>query len=627
MTCGPIKREQGLGKGNFYNAAAETIGIFAHKGDAAAEMIMTRPLQGSTGGPETFETVKAWIAECKAGHEKCQLGYMPGEVARAGEANLEAIRLKGIYRDEDVPLPTRVLDVETEEGGGVRLVEAVEVGARGCYSVLSHCWGRSQHVTTVRRNYTRRKARIDFDELSKTFQDAVVVTRRLEVRYLWIDSLCIIQDSAADWEHESQRMGSIYHNAYFTIAASSSIDSDGGLFHYRSSPDPTTEVSIPFFDTDGSMAGTWIIHSHPPSYSAAVLRGPLSSRAWTLQEKHLSRRIVHFTPDQIYFECKRAISFECRRPPQTHDIDSLSLSLLYWTAVHKHKSPAMMLATGAVLARQWCSIVEDYTKRSLTFEKDKLPALWGMIGLLGELTGDVCYSGLWRGMLHSQLLWRTASYAEPGERRGRVVGRAPSWSWASVDGAIYTPSGTRKLEDWHFDAVVEEPQVVPGSGENGKENGVLELKGWMATVRRGKLGVDGQWDWDCFVKHMEHVKLFGFSNAASQYEYVRSANHHFFGWVAMDERNAVTSEDGKGTREYHPLTEDENPELECLFVSKRSKTGPDEDAVKQDPFVQSYLTLFLQKLERDDSYRRVGMGQMLQREEFDMGEKRSIRIA
>lgn len=628
VTCGRIKREHGLNEGKFYNAAAETIGIFAREGDAAAETVVTRPVQGSTGGPEVLDIVRGWIAECKKGHEKCQLGYVRGEVARAGEADLEASRLRGIYRDEDVALPTRVLDVEAE-GGGVRLREAVEIGGRGCYAALSHCWGQSQHVKTVQREYSQRKASIAFDELPKTFQDAVVVTRKLGVRYLWIDSLCIIQDSASDWERESLRMGSVYHNAFFTIAASSSIDGDGGLFYDRPVPDPTTEVSLPFTNIDGSPSGTWTIHSHPPNYSAAVLRGPLNSRAWTLQEKHLSRRIIHFTHDEVYFECKRAVSFESRRPSHVHGVDALSLSILYWTAVQLHKNlmANAMLVTSAILARQWSSIVEDYTKRALTYGKDKLPALWGMVALLSDLTGDVCHSGLWRGMLHSQLLWRTANYAEQGERRGRVLGRAPSWSWASVDGAVYMPLGTRELESWHLDAVVEELQVVPGTDERSvDENGVLELKGWVATARLGDIGVEGQWDYDCFVKHIEHCKLFGFSNAMSSYETVRTRNHNFFGWAAMDERPAAADVAGKYRHWYYPLSEDESPKLECLFVNRRRLKETDSEAAKKDPFVQSYLVLFLQRLEGEDVYGRVGMGQMLQCEESDMGEKRLIRI-
>lgn len=628
MTCGPLKRQNaGFSEheNRPYNAGEATLGIFAREGDAAGEVVMTRPLHGSTGDEHVFESLRGWIRECREGHKKCQLGYVRGEIARAGRPDMEDRRLREVYRDEDVELPTRVLDV----GATVRLVEAVEIGGRGCYAALSHCWGQSQHVTTTQGDYAQRKAGIVFSELPKTFRDAVMATRKLGVQYLWIDSLCIIQDSASDWAHESQRMGAVYHNAYFTIAASSSVDGDGGLFYDRTIPDPTTEVSLPFTITDGTIFGTWTIHSHPPNYTDDVLGGPLHSRAWTLQEKQLSRRTIHFTPAQVYLECKQRLSFE-NGQPATEAAATLDLHLLYGTAVLFRSIPqAAELLLGRSVDEQWQSVVEDYTRRALTYQKDKLPGLGGLVRLLGDLTGDVCYAGLWRASLLGQLLWRTASYADKRERRGRVVGRAPSWSWASMDGAIYTPFGSQKLEKWHGTDVVKDVQVVNGSaGGSMDENGVLELKGWTTTVRRGNVGVDGQWDTDSWVNILKHDYLFDLTLALSCYEFVRSVDHNFCGWVAMDERTAAADEDesSRGPWKYYPLNQDEDPELECLFVRNRNKKGPDEEAVKKDPFLQSYFTLFLRKLHGEDAYRRVGMGQMFKCKEFDVGNRRSIRV-
>lgn len=124
------------------------------------------------------------------------------------------------------PLPTRLLDLSES---CIRLAQPSR-DDEAPYIALSHCWGLACIATTTTSNFTARKQNIAIKELPKTFQDAIEITRGLGVHYLWIDSLCIIQDSEADWERESSKMASIYKNAYLTVAASRSSDGSGGCF-------------------------------------------------------------------------------------------------------------------------------------------------------------------------------------------------------------------------------------------------------------------------------------------------------------------------------------------------------------------------------------------------------------
>jgi len=128
----------------------------------------------------------------------------------------------------DAELPSRVLEVGVDNSI-IRLIEPRGKVTR--YICLSHCWGNEQIITTKKSTMKERMAAIKMEDLSKTFQDAVILTRLLRVQYIWIDSLCIVQDDVRDWEAQSSKMCDIYHKAYLTIAATSAKDGRGGLFH------------------------------------------------------------------------------------------------------------------------------------------------------------------------------------------------------------------------------------------------------------------------------------------------------------------------------------------------------------------------------------------------------------
>jgi len=207
-------------------------------------------------------------------------------------------------------LPTRVLDVS---GNRLRL-HVSGPGERGEYVALSHCWGilsetqKRSFCTSSANLESRCKWGLDFDTLPKTFQDAITVTRELGKRYIWIDSLCIVQydDDLKDWRKESGRMGSTFGDACVTIAATSAGDATQGFLERPELQDPESLCAKVHTSTYGTMYVSKIIDD----YHSDVENGVLNQRAWVLQERALSRRTIHFTANQTYWECGGGVRCE-----------------------------------------------------------------------------------------------------------------------------------------------------------------------------------------------------------------------------------------------------------------------------------------------------------------------------
>jgi hypothetical protein len=167
----------------------------------------------------------------------------------------------------------------------------------GRYIALSHRWGTYAPLKTTKTTIGIHCEEIIFADLPRTFRDAVIVTRKLGVRYLWIESLCIVQDDPQDWLCESAMMGEIFANSYCTLAATSAEDCNGGLFVPR-----TMSRSVKLTDSSGNPAITFY-SSVEDQFERDLHDGELNSRGWVLQERLLSPRIIHFTAVQTFWEC------------------------------------------------------------------------------------------------------------------------------------------------------------------------------------------------------------------------------------------------------------------------------------------------------------------------------------
>jgi hypothetical protein len=294
----------------------------------------------------------------------------------------------------------------------------------------------SRLLTTETGTILQRTAGIDFLTLPKTFQDAVIITRRLGLRYLWIDSLCIIQDSISDWEEESSSMGQYYRNAQFTIAAAGAHDSSVGCFL----PRPYSKIpqaTLTHTSAEGEFCSI-SIGASSAKYTEEIAASPLYKRAWVLQEQLLSRRIFYFSASQLFFECRSSYCTE-----DGHLEDSVLGRFPYHNMGLKRRLDFFEGAVGSFvggaksmgspLSKVWCNLIMDYSKRSLTNSADKLPALSGLASEVQKRMRCRYLAGLWEHRLHFFLMWRRL----PGSSFQRPLAyRAPSWSWAAVDGPI-----------------------------------------------------------------------------------------------------------------------------------------------------------------------------------------------
>lgn len=410
-------------------------------------------------------------------------------------------------------LPSRVLDLgQSSSSNVIKIVETH--GRRGGYVTLSHCWGVLHGATTTSSNLEARKHAISISDLPKTFQDAIFITRQLRIQYLWIDSLCILQDSHLDWERESSKMATVYANSYLTIAATSSRGDSNGCFPSnleRSASHVVPELSslgrndtgntsalvhtnpsgpgyqyfaqrpfvfldIPFHQLVSRLylSNEWLPASRkssPRLYQIGAFGRPfdpiasqhLCSRGWTLQERLLSPRTVHYAADQIYWECKKCLLGEdgSRFQGNKFGIDAVIEGQKLPLSKCGLSKSGLSLIEGFPAGSSeghgrwrdgWLSHVQAYSRRNLSYEADKLPALSGLANLIASQTEDDYHAGLWRKYILEDLHWRVYARQEyrvqiPGgfeHRYGEKLCdvkvpthyRAPSWSWASLDAHI-----------------------------------------------------------------------------------------------------------------------------------------------------------------------------------------------
>ena len=197
-------------------------------------------------------------------------------------------------------MPTRLLEV----GNPMRLVPSSTM-VRSPYVALSHRWGPLGERTkfcACRHNMKQLQTSIDFERLPRTFKDAVTVVRSLGLKYIWIDSLCIVQDDQQDWENEAARMEQVFSDAYLTIAASSAKSSNDGFLLPRKPRQCLELVS--------QDSRRLYVCPNIDDFRNDVELSHLNCRGWVLQERVLSRRTIHFTSSQTYWECGAGVHCE-----------------------------------------------------------------------------------------------------------------------------------------------------------------------------------------------------------------------------------------------------------------------------------------------------------------------------
>ena len=395
-----------------------------------------------TDPDQQWPVIEQWLHECTASHELCR-----GETA-------------------DLPeLPSRFLEIGAH-GAPTRILASGN-GARGAYACLSHCWGGKNNCTLNETTKSQFSEQIPPYVLPPVFTDAIAMCKKLGIPRLWIDSLCIQQDSVKDWQQESSKMGQYYANCTICIAATSSANSSAS-FQIKARPSGirssgTDPQSGPFtllaYPSHLARPQSHFVQSYEKEKLAAEF--PLLSRAWVFQERWLSPRTLHFCSSEVVFECAEGTSCECGgvRGGLLDDGPKLGLSVVRGTT---GGADGLAKRRRDLHKMPWSELVSAYSALDLTKLGDRLVAISGLASTMHaeRMTSfqevdevhkglSIQYlAGLWSHSLETDLAWfvgATPLSCQAGEQKYEVMAShrtdrksrpteylAPTWSWASI---------------------------------------------------------------------------------------------------------------------------------------------------------------------------------------------------
>lgn len=306
-------------------------------------------------------------------------------------------------------------------------------------------------------NVDRLTQGFNLSELPPTFRDAVKIARKLETPYLWIDSLCILQDSISDWQNESPHMAAVFENAVCSIANLHGVDSYTGIFKERN-PLEHLPCELTSYVRSGSsdyrmFASSWHIEwdffseSHPSPIPA---RAPvLHSRAWVVQERVTATRTLNYSSRRMFWECRSIKPFyglveNSRLEPSANfantkkDRRSNEMKHLFNIFTDANLRPANILEDRKLFFGAWGSFLAAYTFGRLSFQSDRLMALKGVVTVIEQSLGLTCIFGLWKELLGFDIIWRRTGHPDfvPVKVCKSDSKRAPSWSWAKLDSTV-----------------------------------------------------------------------------------------------------------------------------------------------------------------------------------------------
>ncbi|KAF2114136.1 heterokaryon incompatibility protein-domain-containing protein [Lophiotrema nucula] len=521
--------------------------------DEVQRLMSTRTLSNATINPDSMKFLQSKFFDCCQHHGRCDQPAF----------------------DTYNQMPRRLLRIQNETHETLLLVDSSSLPTGIAYFTLSHCWGDVQPLTLTASSESELRSGIPVGKLPKSFRDAVEITQLLGVSYIWIDSLCIFQDDLDDWEAEAAAMPAVYSNALCNIAATAAKNSSIGLscerFSMAEKPFP---VETQWFQRPDSLtlsswlknwwkkrtrstSQSWLKERHPKVGNRFVLvrnqwmddveYGTLNSRAWVMQERFLSRRIVHFTSSQIFWECVEGVSSEIfpqGHPPHRYlegadsqifkkKITEYKSSLNGIVGRETSKSDVFEgseqrscsydpsedeetieevstqqkktmedIAKDRLLVEnsttdadgvqvKWASIYKawqyylfTYSKSGLSMERDKLVALAGVSQSLSQLLQDVSVAGLLRSRLLEELLWFRSTIFRLQQAPFAHHWRAPTWSWARANFGIVPSNWLRHLSCLNRRArAVVEDIDVDGYPSGQLKHATIRLRGRLLRVR------------------------------------------------------------------------------------------------------------------------------------------------
>ncbi|KAH8685680.1 heterokaryon incompatibility protein-domain-containing protein [Tricladium varicosporioides] len=444
-------------------------------------------------------------------------------------------------------MPTRLIDLKRKGVGSdtIRLVSTKDWKQGEHYIALSHCWGNLTELQksswcTSPANFKTREQEFLVSSLPATFRDAINVSQELGKRYLWIDSLCIIQGPDGDWDTEAEKMETVFRNAYCTIAATSATDSTKGFLDR-----PPRTSTLQYATIPNSSHGPVYISTSIDNFSSDVEEGVLNGRAWVLQERALSRRTIHFTERQTYWECGGGIRCE-------------SLTFMKNGKVSFRADPEFPNSVKAdkrdneAEIKLFQSLFEDYTSLGLSHNTDRPIAIKSLaIELAKTFETNVRY-GIFECYLHRSLLW----YRFQDSPMERIWDKSdiPSWSWMAYSGKIkFLQANAYESDEW--DPNVQLLRNIPDEAASDSESSGFLLQARLASL----YGIE--------VKGSGHV--------------IRDGSGFEIGQLWFDNQQYSSSK-----------------EVLCCVVGRR----------KEPCTKQHYYVLLVRKGLKDGIYERIGMG-------------------
>ncbi|KAF7876719.1 hypothetical protein EAF04_001803 [Stromatinia cepivora] len=411
-----------------------------------------RPISAQSDSAECYKLAKEWLRVCSKDHQDC------GPIKTR--------------------CPTRLINVGSPDTNPF-LDDNPDRG--DCeWVALSYLWGGNGYLKLEEPTYQSLKSGIPVEDFPATLRDAVLTTREIGLKYVWIDALCIRQDSTDDWKAEAGRMRDVYAGATLTIVAANSNSTSAGIHFPR--PEnvyAAAQCSLPW-NSETSVSLRLVSHiSRQGAKSSSWF-----TRGWTFQEGLLSPRVLSYGRDQMTWECAYHTEDESGhvglldqkydskdllhklRKKQTNRMSRVmqSLTLRTYTFLSEVDNqraklgfpPKRISATGVNMQEswgldpylRWSEMVEQFSVRNLTYKSDVLPALAGIAREFSMITKDTYISGMWKSYILASLLWSRQALRTYAKVSGSEIDLqffthidwkkresylAPSWSWASLN--------------------------------------------------------------------------------------------------------------------------------------------------------------------------------------------------
>jgi hypothetical protein len=359
--------------------------------------------------------VRGWLQECEQLHVSC--GMMDEAASRKEELDLILI------------------DVRKE-----CLVHAT---SKFKYVALSYVWGATRMLQTTKSNIDELRLGGAFaardKELTEVVRDAMRLVTFLNERYLWVDSLCIVQDDAANKHDQIRQMNIIYGQAFLTLINMSGTDASSGLpgVSFRSRRPVFEEILI----NDARLI------SRPLRIDSLLPSSVYERRAWTYQERLLARRCLILSNHQAYFQCHRGLRSDISDPDQ-NPTSTAEILLYPLAALSSRKPNAAGVNTAAWDLRAllvYDELVKSYSRRQLSYPEDALNAFAGIESALAEALRARFVNGLPAEILDIALLWAATSDSRVSEATSLTShhrnSHFPSWAWAGHSGAVSFAEG------------------------------------------------------------------------------------------------------------------------------------------------------------------------------------------